>query len=222
VDQTVPYPRGVRVRRATIDELLGLLRFGDFGSILGVREDVRIEFKRELNLKLDSEKHKLAKTVAAFANSGGGMLLVGVSSDRDPTTRSDYASELVYVPFPDEGGYYKALNDLLYPQIKVTIETFGSAPNCLLAVSVVSADLESPILVTKTVDEDLKGGSIFGYYKRTEIESAHVKCAEVHALIQAGQKLNQIGNLQNWMDGIAVQLADIQDQLKGLSERKDQ
>ncbi len=198
-----------------------ILRSGDFSAILGIREDIRIEFKRELNLKADSGKHRFAKAVAGLANSGGGLLLVGVESERDPTTRADYASRLTYVSSGDESIYYKAVSAFLYPLVRVTTQAFGAAPKHLIAIEVGSADLEAPILVTQTVGEALEGGAIFGYYKRTEIESTHVRHAEVHALIQAGQKLQQLGNLQGSMAEIATQIAILHEEVRALGERKD-
>ena len=220
MNQIVPTLPDFHVRRATVDEVMGILISGDFQSILGIREDVRVEFKRELDLRQESGRHKLAKAVSALANSGGGLLVVGVGTERDPTTRSDYASQITYLESVDESVYYKVLAELLYPLTKVKTETFGTAQHYLISISVDAAELEATVLVTKTIGESLNGGTIFGYYKRTEIESTHVKHAEVHALIQAGQRLQQIGDLKTSIDQVIIQLASIEKTLQILKDGK--
>jgi|GEM_PF-3518605 len=58
------------------EELIGILRQG---------EGTRVEFKREF----PSQAHAIGKEMAALANSGGGILLMGVSDDGEPTGIAD-------------------------------------------------------------------------------------------------------------------------------------
>lgn len=58
------------------EELIGILRQG---------EGTRVEFKKEF----PSQAHAIGKEMAALANSGGGILLMGVSDDGEPTGIDD-------------------------------------------------------------------------------------------------------------------------------------
>lgn len=210
----------ITIRRSTPSEILQILRSGNFESIIGVREDARIEFKRELNLKLDSERHKLAKAVSSLANTAGGVVLIGVGISRDPITRADYASEITFASVADEAQYYKALSDFLYPLAKVTTHVHGNPPSHLVAIEVENAAAEAPILVTKTIGESLNGGNIFGYYRRTELGSDASTYAEMHALLQTGQRLAGVAEIQGALSEIVSRIAAIEESLRTLRDDK--
>lgn len=209
----------MNLRRESVSEVLRILESGDFDNILGVREGLQIEFKERLDLKND--KQKLAKTAASLANTDGGLIVVGVGSERDPATRTDYASKLIFSNSPDVGAYYRALSGLLYPPARITIDVFGNAPNQLVAIRVgrIEADYY-PVLVTNTVSENLSGGSIFGYYKRTEEESIPVTHAQIHSLLRAGEKFQDLSDLRDAMVKIAENTTAIGEQLKVLINEK--
>lgn len=60
----------------TADELITILRQG---------EGTRVEFKRDF----PAQSHAIGKEMAALANTGGGVLLMGVSDDGEPTGIAD-------------------------------------------------------------------------------------------------------------------------------------
>lgn len=203
----------MNLRRSSAAEVTQILKSGKFDGLLGVQEDSRIEFKRQLDLNLSKDKHKLAKAAAAMANTSGGIVVIGVESKQDPASRTDYAAALRYVETIDTGSYYRVLSDLLHPLIPVKVEPFGEAPAMLVALLIERAETEFPILVTKTISETLNGGSIFGYYKRTEIESAPISAVEIHALIQAGEKLNEFRDLRDVVIQMSREISEIKSKL---------
>lgn len=74
----------------TWDNLLGLIE-------AGVSESEFLDFKRDHYGNGESERRDAAKDVAALANSGGGVLLIGIAEDE-----RGCASELTPVPISDD------------------------------------------------------------------------------------------------------------------------
>lgn len=48
-----------------------------------IPEDYQLEYKSELDLNNRDHKRKLLKTVSAFANTGGGLLIYGINEDEN-------------------------------------------------------------------------------------------------------------------------------------------
>src|SRR5580658_3470968 len=80
-------------------EVLEKLAAGDFQSLIGITESAWIDAK-EMPYILDTPKKKmeLAKDVSAFANSGGGIIVIGFDASKDPSTAVETVSEVC--PFP--------------------------------------------------------------------------------------------------------------------------
>jgi len=76
------------------NDLLLALERGDYGLVLGTAECEQIDFK-EAPYQLESPRQKweLAKDVAAFANSRGGVIVFGFRTSRDENHLVDTASE---------------------------------------------------------------------------------------------------------------------------------
>jgi predicted HTH transcriptional regulator len=67
----------VRLEDWTLGTIKGLLKAGAF-------ENEAFDFKEQLPMPSDKEgKHRLRKSIAAFANSGGGFLIYGIKDDRE-------------------------------------------------------------------------------------------------------------------------------------------
>jgi hypothetical protein len=79
-------------KRLTVAEVLYFLGRGEFDEIIGTAEDEQLEFKGSpYYLASDAMKFELAKDVTALANSGGGLILLGFRTCKDP----DYSFEFV-------------------------------------------------------------------------------------------------------------------------------
>lgn len=62
---------------------------GDIEELVNnsVGESKALEYKLELNLSNDDGKRELLKDVSAMANSSGGLMIVGIEEERDPSGR---------------------------------------------------------------------------------------------------------------------------------------
>jgi len=199
--------------RVTTEELMRLLKTDQHAQILGIREDTRIEFKSQVNLGLNQDKQRLAISVAALANTSGGIIVVGVQTARDVQSRLDYAAELTYAGHVDIGSFHNVFSTYLYPRPKIQIELFGKGTETLLAINVEQVTVQRPVLVTQSISENLNGGSIFGLYTRTEEGKSPVGYAEIHALLQTAERLSGVGELNGLLELIHSRLSSIESRL---------
>lgn len=77
--------------------------------ISGASESPRLEFKRELYGRTDSDRREFAADVSAFANAAGGDLIIGVSDEGD----SDAGAQLWGVETADADALVRRIIDFL-------------------------------------------------------------------------------------------------------------
>src|ERR1700674_2072019 len=75
--------------------LLLLLESEQWDSILGLLESFTVDFKAEpYPLQYDRQKFELAKDLSALANARGGLILLGIKTQKNALYASDQAAEL--------------------------------------------------------------------------------------------------------------------------------
>jgi hypothetical protein len=73
-----------------IEEITSILQSGDFTRLIGGLEDDRLECKSApYDLTSDREKMECAKDVSSLANADGGIILIGVQTERDAANQGD-------------------------------------------------------------------------------------------------------------------------------------
>lgn len=146
-------------------ELFAALGAGDGDALLDTIEDDWIDFKREpYVLDQPSQPLELAKDIAGLANSGGGVLVLGVETEPDPTSGRDKAMKLrpVRLDLVDEDRYRQTVENWTHPPIRTLqfhrwLVNDGSG---IMTISVkVARALEYPVLVTR-VDDSTTGRRI--------------------------------------------------------------
>jgi predicted HTH transcriptional regulator len=143
-----------------ISEVDAILGSGRFEELLGGVEDGHLECKAApYQLDQDRQKMELAKDVSALANVDGGILLIGVQTERNPIhfgdeirRIGDFPSDLV-----DTSQYLKVLGEWIYPTIRgLTIQWHRIAGNDgsgIICIKVPQdASRERPYLVGKVVE----------------------------------------------------------------------
>ncbi|GAB2537319.1 AlbA family DNA-binding domain-containing protein [Spirosoma aerophilum] len=92
-------------------------------DLIGQGEHVRLEFKRSL-----SSAYRIARTLAAFANTSGGTLLIGVTD----------AGKMVGVPseFREMDKIEVATDKLIEPTLTISYETLSPDGRLILIISV--------------------------------------------------------------------------------------
>ncbi|HLG69808.1 MAG TPA: ATP-binding protein [Chloroflexota bacterium] len=184
----------------SLRELFQALEAGDFDALQRTPESEWLDFKSQPYL-LDHEHQKLelAKDLTAFANHVGGVILVGISTTRQPDTSWEVAGELRPIPkaMVSFDRYRASVEELTYPPLR-SIDLhwyFESATHGVLCVYVPAAGPETrPILVRRVVDEAAHRQILVGLFQRTNDRVATMSAEQLHAQIQLGQ-LAQLGVL---------------------------
>jgi hypothetical protein len=102
--------------------LIEALATGRPDDLLGMAETSWVDFKRSpYALTSERDKFELCKDVAAFANTQGGLLVLGVVAEKKPDRALEVATDLR--PFPqdkvDVTKYTDILNEYLRPRVVV-------------------------------------------------------------------------------------------------------
>jgi hypothetical protein len=181
------------------NELLAVLRVGDLDELIGVREDVEVEFKRQpYQLDQEGEKFELAKDVSAFANAGGGAIVIGVQTDRSEESPTDQAVRLRLLErgLVDEERYVAVVTERIYPRVQsVRIAFHPSAVNDDRGVVVIDvppqAEAEKLFLVQRPVGEGTTApGWMVGIAVRSVGRVDEHRVGEIHNLINRGYTLS--------------------------------
>src|ERR1017187_943549 len=162
----------------TTEEILEVLRDGNFDLLVGTVEDARVEAKGEpYQLALSGwYKQELAKDVSALANTGGGIILIGFRTVKETLTAVERieACRPFELALFDVDQHRKVLQDWINPSIhSVRIECYPSSSDANKGVGAIIVPPEStdgkPYVVTRAVDQDGRVcGSMVGYYERVQ------------------------------------------------------
>lgn len=109
------------------------MRFADLRNLVNTGESAHLEFKR-----IVPSAHKIAREMCAFANSNGGVLIIGVDDDKTILGVDSYYEQQFLL---DE-----AANFLCEPHIKCKVEVFAYGKKDVVIIRVQEAK-EKPVMV---------------------------------------------------------------------------
>lgn len=191
------------------DEIKSILEIGNFDKLIGTIENEQLDFKKApYQLDTDLEKLELVKDISSFANADGGVILLGVRTERDPKHFGDEAKEIC--PFlqtlVDPDKYHNILSSWIYPILHHIEIKWFPAPNNpergIIAIFIPSQPTtKRPFLITKSLgDNNKKIEIVFGYAERRRANATPTSVQEIHTLMRDGinyGSLNQkIENIQ--------------------------
>lgn len=109
----------------------------DLDSLLEQGEATRLEFKRTI-----SSAHRIARTLAAFANTAGGTLLIGVADD----------GRIMGVPseLREMHKIEEATDRFVEPPLTISYETLAPDGRRVLAITVLESDEKPHYAVDET------------------------------------------------------------------------
>lgn len=118
-------PNGeIKISKMTPDDLRHLIETG---------EGTYLEFKKTIpSLK------KISREIAAFANTGGGTLLIGVDDNGQITGINSY--------FEEEYELYKAVNEYCIPPVPINVEMVHAGSHDVMLVRIAEAD-KKPVFI---------------------------------------------------------------------------
>jgi hypothetical protein len=183
----------------TAPEIQEIVRSSTPERLLGARETEQVDFKRvPYRLEEDRQKFELAKDVSALANASGGVLVLGVQTEKSDVHSWDAASALT--PFPrallDEPRIRATIGAWVYPSLDgITVEVVPRGADAVLATIGVAAQPTSagPFVVIRTIDERERASAVqFAVYKRRGDESRALSAQELQAILRDGMVLRRI------------------------------
>jgi len=191
----------------SIPTVQGVLTSGNLDQLVGAVEHEQLEFKGEpYRLEQEQEKMELAKDVSALANTRGGIIVIGVRTERNPTYQGDEAREIR--PFPQNlvnlDQYRNVLDDWVFPQIRgLMLGWYRSATDPGRGVVAIivpeEAATDRPYVTTKVLAETGRlVGSHLGYFERTSASVPPKSAAELRNLLKDGLRFSELdGRLEN-------------------------
>lgn len=204
-------------------EVLDVLANGDFDPLVGLDETIDVEFKGAPYqvADRDSQKFELAKDVSALANASGGVIVIGVQTDRDNEAAVDVATELRPLArgLVDEQQYEGILSDMIYPRLRdVQVRFHPSAADAdrgLVSIDVPPQDeLEKYFLIQRPAEEgvDRTPAWLVGLAVRGVGRVEGRRIGEIHTLINRGLAVGtQLG-------GVLESVAELRDLIAGNAE----
>lgn len=177
------------------EEVLVILDGGDFAPLIGVREDLEVEFKRQpYRLDAEGERFELAKDICAMANAGGGVIVLGVQTERREESPLDEAVRIRALArgLVDEGRYVALASERIYPRIQgLRVEFKAQANDSNRGVVMIDvppqAESDKLFLVQRPISE---GTAAPGWLVAVAVRSVgrvdERRVGEIHGLINRG------------------------------------
>jgi hypothetical protein len=177
-------------------ELIEILSAGRFDDIVGTEENEQIEFKgRAYNLQSVKEKAGLVSDVSSLADHRGGIIVLGVVTEQDETSRRDTAVLVKTVGGDevDQDAYRKLVRQHVHPlvrdfDVRRYPETDGIRELVALHVEAQS-DFDKPYIVSLVVYPDNPDRSIphaIGWATRSGSDTHWHDAGRIQQLLAAG------------------------------------
>jgi predicted HTH transcriptional regulator len=169
--------------------------------LMGTPESSWLEFKgAPYDLTDATGKLELLKDVTALANSAGGCIVIGVGTERDPTTGRELAKDCRRIPKDriNAKQYQQVLEEGTYPPLRDVEMHWRLEENekGIFIIEVPPAlDGQRPVMVNKVREEGSTREILFGVFQRSDDSVARFLPAEIHAQIQLGRQLQRAGIL---------------------------
>src|SRR5580700_8508715 len=169
-------------------EVIAILESGDFDQLIGGLENEHLECKgKPYRLEQEIEKMELAKDISALANADGGVILIGVTTAKDPTVAGDVIRRCGCFAegFLDFNKYENVISDWIIPSIPgVKFKWHPSAKNPNEGVVSIFVPQpvrqERPFIVVKIVADTGKvSGSYVGFFERKRDRVPTIKPEEL-------------------------------------------
>lgn len=175
----------------------------DDSDLLGRAEAQDLEFKSEpWDVRTNRGKLEFAKDLSAMVNGGGGLIVLGVRTERQAHSAEDLSVELT--PFPLEHIDAEQLKGLatswLYPpQREITITIFPSVDESTGLASVFVRglpDFDLSLIHGAEVEDGVVRRNFFGVARRFGDGVAHYSPDEIFRWIRDGRKFGEAGGWQ--------------------------
>jgi predicted HTH transcriptional regulator len=208
------------------DRIRQLVQSGDSQRLIGEEETDYFEAKGAdaYDLVKASDRYELAKDVSAFANQLGGLLVIGLDTDRELTKRTDVvravrATTNAVALAPK---YLGILRAQVYPAIKgLEVTAIRIDPQSVDGLVVVhvprQADEDKYFLMRNVIEEGERQKEIvFGAVKRVGADNVPLTIEQIYLLIHRAQDpaAAQLDRIERKLDASLARSA-LEDQKAG-------
>lgn len=195
-------------------DVAAILDRGTFDELIGNVEHEGLECKSGFyDLKSQRGRIELAKDVSALANSHGGYLLIGVSTEKDPLHQLD---QIIRVSSFERSGldpdqHRSIIGTLVYPPIRgLRIEWHpdAKATSRGIASIFVPTDCgdEQPYLVTESaIDSSRVTGKMLGFFERVSDDSLPTSVQVLQERLKAGIRNKEVGRRLENIESLLAQ-----------------
>ena len=182
-----------------IKELESLIKDGNFNKLKGESESEFFDCKRDVyDLEKSIKKFELAKDISAFANAGGGFILIGIETKKN---EKGFYDEVVRIfPFKesicDPKQYINIVSDWIYPKLKdVEARWHPTKENPSRGIFVIEIPnqpaINKPFLIKRTIQDTGKICEVlFGYSERKQENNDPKTIVELHQILRDGLNLD--------------------------------
>ncbi|WP_165983977.1 helix-turn-helix domain-containing protein [Streptomyces sp. YIM 98790] len=180
--------------------LIEALAAGRPDDLRGVAENSWLDFKRSpYDLTSEKGRFELCKDVAAFANDQGGLLVLGVGTEKKSNQALEVASD--FKPFPqcraDVVQYVDTLNEYLRPRVAVSHHWYHdpgrstAGPNLYYLVLEVEPipELSRYVLVRKMINDKGRFAEGLAVSVRHGDRTVYMPSEDVYQLINEGLRM---------------------------------
>lgn len=202
-------PTSIPPKELNPQEIRKILESKEYHKLVGIVETEGVEFKGEpYRVDNNLQKQELAKDVSGLANSKGGVIVIGVKTEKHPSLPHEQAIEVSPFPIPPSAGddmeqqYRNILKDWIFPAIKTEIRLHlveesqsGTSPKFVLAIFIPDQRENQPFLISRYIDENEKKNEIvFGYVERHGPGVIPRTVSELHRLLNRGIFADEVIN----------------------------
>lgn len=200
----------------TLEQIVEILRAGTLDRLVGAIEEDVMDAKGEpYHLDGDRGCRELAKDVSAFANSRGGIILIGVRTERSPLHQQDVivAIRAFEQPLVHTERYHDVIREWVYPTPQgIDIRWYGSATEAGRGIVGIiipeQPPTDRPFLIAHTIDDMGRVTDLLvGYAERRRAGTEPARLRDIHVLLRDGRRFDE---LHRRLDGLSEQLAQAQ------------
>ena len=196
-------------------ELKQVIDSRDFNKLIGEVEGELFDVKGQPYRFEDGSdaKREFSKDVAAFANTRGGSILIGMHTKSGPLHTGEEIDEIRPIPKAnfDPDQYRKILAEWLYPQpmgVEILLAPFGLDDAKGVGVIFIPPqdDRAKPFLIKRVIGENKKSTELMIGYVERRIDGTEVRSvAEIHHALKVGlsferEILGRIANLESLLE----------------------
>lgn len=178
-----------------ISSILNILKSRDFSELIGIEEDLYFETKEKpYDLTTANGRYELAKDVSSFANSDGGILIIGLIHVQvmDKKTERVGGIKLLEKKDFDLEKYRGVIVEYIYPPIVgieiVWINDLKNTEKGIAYIYVPKQDQNKKhfLIINLIEGNEIVKGIVFGIAQRIESNNDPLSKAKLHKKIQVG------------------------------------